>query len=114
MKKCPDCLYGHDAPTERCDNCHAAWRGYKEIDYTTFHKWVKENDCAGTIFGPGDVESIWQMEWEEELGIPFKDVWSEMRHSYEWKHMVDLLCEHGFEIISQMWEDYVREKGLRK
>lgn len=114
MKKCPDCGYSHDAPTERCDNCHDAWRGYKDVDFTSVHQWARENECAGTMFSPADVETIWEMEWEEELGIPFKDVWNQLRNAWEWdKGLQELLTERGFGIISQMCAEFVREKGLR-
>jgi hypothetical protein len=87
--------------------------GYEEVDYTPLHLWTQKYGTAGTMFGPSDVETIWELEWEEELGIPFKNVWAEMKHSYEWRHMADRLSEVGYEIISLMCEAYVQEKGLR-
>lgn len=89
-------------------------RSYKEVNYTPLHHWVREYDCAGIMYGPGDVEAIWENEWEEELGVPFRDVWDELKDTWEWQHMGDQLCEVGFEIISMMCADYVQEKGLRQ
>lgn len=73
------------------------------------------NETAGTTFVRGDVESMWETEWEEKLGLPFTDeLWDELKDSYEWRHMGDYLTEHGFQIISNMLAQFVGEKGLRK
>lgn len=86
----------------------------KEVNFTPLHEWREENEATGTMFVAGDVQSIWETEWEEELGIPLEDVWDELKETWEWrKGIQDLLAEHGFEIISMMCSQYVGEKGFR-
>jgi len=68
------------------------------------HTIIRAIDGAGTVFSPGDVESLYEQyqedegwpEWSEEIKTHILDSW------YWNKGVQDILTERGWEIIDTM------------
>lgn len=79
--------------------------------FTKLHEAIKELDGAGTVFVPGDVEAEYLMSREADWP-EWEEVQEEMLSNYYWNRGIqDRLTEIGFEIISDMIREVMRERS---
>lgn len=75
--------------------------------FTLLHEWMRDNNAAGTLFVPSDLESMYEQWAEDDDRLPpYAEVREALLGSWVWrKGMTDMMSERGYELLADLIND---------
>ena len=73
-------------------------------NFTPLHNWMRDNNAAGTLFVPEDLESMYEQWAEDDDNLPpYAEVREAMLDSWTWrKGMAEIMSERGYEMLADV------------
>lgn len=98
-------------PNDDAKFCHRHWADDSPVepdpDFTPLREWMGDNDAAGTLFVPCDLEWMYESRREDDDRLPpYAEVRDALLDSWVWrKGMADIMSERGSMLLEDLIGD---------